>query len=104
MKKKLIATALISMLIFVFVGCGVGKDKLVGSWAWDGTSELDDKVCIESVTFDEDHTCLADGLSCNWSTDGDTLTITSFLSSETYTYKIDGSKLILDGTFILEKQ
>lgn len=106
MKKKYLSLLLLLALCISLFGCG-SKSQLVGNWILQDRDALSSDVSntfVSQLTLQSDGTGLGDGMSLNWSTDKDKMTLAlGILGTYSYKYSIKGSILYLDG-YAYEKQ
>ena len=102
MKKTILAIGVIlvlTILLFVLTGCGKSKNKIVGSWKYNGGS-------IEAVyKFNEDNTgsYSYSGTKREFKYEDSGTEVKIIYDSDTegstYNYRIEGDKLIISDSF-----
>lgn len=91
--KKVVSVFLVVVMLFLLCSCGK-ESKLAGCWY----PETEEGGYPDVMTLNSDGTGSADGLSLNWSVDGNQLRlVVGVLGSYVYEYELDGDTLILDG-------
>lgn len=98
LKKIFSICFMLLILTFTLTACG----KPTGNWVYDNADanaiENASGTYPQSMTLNSDGTGSADGVSLNWYTEGDTLTLQlGFWGNLSYTYKVSGNHLTLDG-------
>ncbi len=96
LKKIFSISFILLVLAFTLTACG----KPTGNWVCDDANAIQTSsgTYPESMTLNSDGTGSADGISLNWYTEGDTLTLQLGLwGNLSYTYKVSGNHMTLDG-------
>ncbi|MBR1635007.1 MAG: hypothetical protein IJ682_08120 [Lachnospiraceae bacterium] len=104
LNKKIYGLCFGIMIILLLSACGSQND-LMGHWVFEGESGEEGSHYAYDIVFREDGTGSADGVSMNWSIDGEQLVLVLGIYGDyTYSYSLSGNELILDEDRVYEKQ